>query len=293
MRPLTDVVPKPALPVLDVCLGAFGLVALVALGGRVIVNASHLPDELARCLTDPLDIAGRIELTIEKPLPYGTAGTLRSLGDLGHPVLTCNADLITDLEPATLLAQHEARGAACTLAAMAVGSGADFALEDGAATRFVDRRREPEAPGARFAGMGVFGSSALGRLPTRRPAGLGETLIPDLVASGEASLFLHDGYAYDVAGPADLLEVSELALEGNIDMPLPPPGRIVEVDGGRSYVGPGASVPEGCLGPGAVVLREASVEPGVRLERCIVWERERVAGDQRVRDAVWFGGNAL
>jgi NDP-sugar pyrophosphorylase family protein len=64
----------------------------------------------------------------------------------------------------------------------------------------------------------------------------------------------------------------------------------VEVEGGRAYVGPGASVLPDALGPEAIVLSGASVAEGARVERALVWPRERVPGGERVVDAIWALG---
>lgn len=197
LRPLTNSVPKPALPVLDLPLGAWGLAALTQVAPPVVVNASHLADRLIRAL-DALGLEGW-EAFVEEPEAFGTAGTLAALRPrIGRRVVTHNADLVSDLDVHELLAAHERGNRAATLAVAEVPSGADLKIDSGVATVFVDRRERREEVGARFIGAAVFERAALDLLPEERPAGLGETLLPELVARGEVTVHVHPGYWRDV-----------------------------------------------------------------------------------------------
>ena len=270
LRPLTDRIPKPALPLLDVPLAAWGLAGLVRVAPPVVVNASHLADRLIGAL-DGVGLPGW-RAVVEEPEAYGTAGTLAALRDqLSERVLTWNGDLLTDLDPGDLLATHDTSGAPATLAVMEVSSGADLRLDRVSVSGFVDRRREPDVAGARFMGAAVFERAALSRLPSTRPAGLGETLLRDLAGSGDLAVHIFSGYWTDVGTPEAYLGASlDLLYERAPTAPVSLPGDIVDVQGGRAYVGPGASVEAASLGPGAIVLSGAQVDTGTRIENAIV-----------------------
>jgi mannose-1-phosphate guanylyltransferase len=315
LRPLTDRVAKPALPLLDVPLAAFGLQRLFEAAPAVVSNVRHLPRSVTTALAPYVPAGHALDTLYESPEAYGTAGTLVALKDrLGPRVLTWNSDLLTDLSAVDLLASHEASGAPATIAVSEVRSGADFVLEGGRAVGFVDRRRGPDVPGGVFIGAAVFERVALDALPLARPLGLGETLLASLARAGELAVHRHDGYWRDVGTPADYLGASLDVLCGRgpeppggswpgrivaVDggrAPQPPggswPGRIVAVDGGRAYVGPGATV-AGVVGSGAVVLAGATLSAGARAERAIVWPGELVPEGAVVTDCVWFGGRAV
>lgn len=282
MRPLTDSVPKAAVPILDVPMGAWGLASLRRTVGHVVVNASWLSADVEAALG-----GADVEILQEHPEPYGTGGTLKALEPrLGERVLVHNCDLLTDLDPGRLLAAHDRSGAAGTIAVVDVPAGADLVYDDGTATRFVDRRREDRA-GARYIGVAVLERSAIVRLPDARPLGLGETLLRSLAESGELAVHVHPGYERDVGTPAALLRASLDVLEGRA--PSPPaelPGELLEVDGGRAYLGPGATAAVGSLGPGAIVLAGAAVEPGARVERAIVWRDVSLRSGREVSGAI-------
>lgn len=293
IRPLSDVCPKAALPLLDVPQGFPALLTLVARAPRLLVNLGHL----AEAATDLLQVhvIKGVEALVETPEPYGTGGTLKALlPRLAPTVVTWNADLLTDLDPTQLLTAHQRSGAAATLAVTEVSHGADFERDGERLTRLLGRWVEETGPGARFIGMAVFERSALERLPDTRPVGLAEGLLRALAGDGMLACHVHDGYARDVGNVADYLAASIDLLNENLRLEnFPTPGRFLKIDGGRSYMGPDARVEMGSLGRDAIVLEGAHVDREVFVERAIVWPNERVPAGAEVRNGVWFGGRLL
>lgn len=289
LRPLTDLVPKPALPLLDVPLGAFGLRVLTGAGRKTLVNLSHLAAAAESALAP---FAPGATWYREPDDPFGTGGTLREAyhaGLLAAEVVTWNADVIAPVDIEALVASHRESGAPATALVVAVAEGADFLVEGGRAIGFLDRRQAREAAGARFAGIGVFSlPDVLGLVPPDGPAGLGESVLGPLARRQELNVVIHPGPALDVGTPAAFLRASLGFLNGDIEGP-PPPGRVR----GGTYLGEGAEAPEECLGRGAVLLRGAVAEPGSRIESSIVFPGERVPRGSRLTGSIWVDGNPL
>lgn len=289
LRPLTDAIAKPALPLLDVPLAAFGLGRLFEAAPAVVVNVRHLPESVTAAVAPYVPGNKHLEALHEAPEAYGTAGTLVALRErLATTFLTWNSDLLTDLSAVSLVAAHRASGAPATVAVAEVPSGADFVLEGDRAVGFVDRRARGSVPGGVFLGAAVLEREVLGSLPPTRPLGLGETLLAALARAGELGVFRHEGYWRDVGTPASYLAASLDLLAGR--GPEPPGDRWPGSIAGGSYAGPGAS---GAPGPGTVLLSGSRVEPGARVERVVVWPGETVPAGTVVEDAIWFGGRAL
>jgi mannose-1-phosphate guanylyltransferase len=288
LRPLTDRIAKPALPLLDLPLGAFGLAALLQDSPPVAVNVSHLPDTVARALRVVGGARG-FELLTE-PEPLGSGGTVGDLRErVDKRLVTYNADFLADLSVAAMIEAHERAGAPATAAVEPVAGGADLELEDGRAASFIDRHEHPDRAGARFLGAAVMERDALGMIPATRPVGLAEAILRPLAEHGELAVFVHDSYALDVGTPRAYLRASLDLVAG--EGPRPPvswPGEIVDVQGGSAYVGPGAKVSPESLGPGAVLLRGASTADGARVERTVVWPHERVPAGVHLIDTVFF-----
>lgn len=287
LRPLTDHIPKPALPLLDVPLGAYGLADLEAAGGPMFVNLSPA-HELVRHALSPF--APGAEFLLELPVPYGSAGTLRCFKErFAGPVVTRNADLLTDASVLDAISAHVAGGAPATIVTQEVSEGADLISRDGRAVRFVDRRAEAAA-GDLWLGVSVLEREVLELIGPELPRDLASGLLTQLIERGEVAVVRHDGYFMDVGTIERYLAATEDVLYGRVPVKITEPGDVVEVEGGLAYVGPGASVPLHCLRAGGVVLAGAEVTDDAIVERAIVWPNERVPAGTYVTEGVWAFG---
>jgi NDP-sugar pyrophosphorylase family protein len=295
-------VPKVALPLLDIPLGAFGI-ALLAPYGPLVVNTSYLSDAVAPALV-PWGLRER-EIFFEGSVPLGTAGTLRALSErLAGTFLALNADELLDADPEALLETHRRSGATATLALAPVAAGADTLTQGERVTAFIDRRTR-SMPGMAFLGLAAYSRSVVSLIPQGR-SGIAEVVLRPLIERGEVAAHVHDGYALDVGTPFRYLQASLDLLEGR--GPEPPrrpgvhfagdrfagdrfPGRIIEVDGGRAYLGPGAAATKGSLGPGAIVLAGARVEG--RLQDSIVWPEATVGAGETLTRSIRFSTQTI
>lgn len=279
---------------LDLPLGAFSLCNLATTCPPVVVNLAHLNYVVEDAFVTFVE-NGTVELVLEEPEPYGTAGTVKALEErLGPRVVTCNTEPLTDLDVPALLDAHERAGTPATVAVSAVPRGADFELAGNVAARFVDRRRDADRPGARFIGVMVMEREVVARIPETRPIGLAETVLRPLTERGELAVHVHGGYAEDVRDLSTYLAVSQDLLAGR--GPGPPsawPGKIVDTDGGRAYVGPDVTAPETSIGPGAILLAGCHIEPRARIEHAIVWPNEAVPAGTVISNSIWALGRCV
>lgn len=105
MRPITDSLPKPLVPVAGKPLIAWHLAALARAGYReVVVNTSWLAAQLHEALGDGSAWGVSISWSDEGPVPLETGGGIfRAVPLLGPgPFLVVNADIWTDIDFAAL-----------------------------------------------------------------------------------------------------------------------------------------------------------------------------------------------
>ena len=149
LRPLTLRYPKPALPFFEGPLVRYSFALLAGAGvRRVVINTHHLADVMAR-VAEREALRHCLDLAIShEPVIQGTGGGVREarrlLGD--EPFVLLNGDSFMAFDLAAVVAEHQARGNAATLAVVPMPSGEAF----GAIEASSDGAMRGVAPAGRF-----------------------------------------------------------------------------------------------------------------------------------------------
>jgi MurNAc alpha-1-phosphate uridylyltransferase len=201
LRPLTDTLPKPLVPVAGKPLIVYHLERLAAAGFReVVVNHAHLGYLIEETLGDGRRWGLSLRYSPERPGALGTGGGIRNaLGLIGEaPFLVVNGDVWTDCPFERL---HRAP---CGLAHLVLVANpphhpaGDFAL-DGKRVRLADGKR------LTFSGVGVYRAELFAGAPEGAFA-LGP-LLRAAVARGEVDGERYGGAWFDVGTRERLAEV--------------------------------------------------------------------------------------
>jgi len=292
MRPLSDALPKPALPLPDGPVVAWPLrLAAHAGARRIVVNAWHLPDIMANALAEARIPGAEVVMSREDEL-MGTAGGLtvaRDRGLLGGdgPVLVFNADGVLDLDLEPLFQRHGQRRNRVTLGLLPhldPNRWSRVMLDpDGTVTAIL-------APGASasdrtpllYPGVMVVSRDALTDLPVG-PGGVAELLWQPACASGRLGGVVLSGSWREVGTPRGYLEVVLDHLNGRR---LVDPTATVEDSArlGCAMIGRNARVAAGAVVEDAVVAAGAEVGPEARVLRSVVLGPVTVGAHESVVD---------
>jgi NDP-sugar pyrophosphorylase family protein len=301
LRPLTDLVPKPLLPIFGKPIISFVLDHLIAYGvERFVINAHHLPDQIKQLFdakTDEQELVstgsyrGREVRVIYEPALLETGGGIRNaapmLGD--EPFLVYSGDLLTDLDLDGLVDAHVSGGQAVTLALRTTGLSTDISF-DAHAGLVVDVRQMLKSgiPGSfDFANISVWNPEAIAQIPAGKKTSFIPVLVDWIGRSGRVgAAVVEKGRWFNIGNRAEYLRIHRaIAREGWR------PGYLAEADwpapvDPSAQVGPGAEISEdswvgaNSLIESAANLRNAIAWPnsiirtGVELTRCIVAGRE-------------------
>ena len=168
LRPLTDTVPKPLVPVAGKPLIVYHLQALVKAGIRdVAINLSWLGERIKESLGDGHEYGVRIHYSEEGPVPLETGGGIfKALPLLGPaPFLVVNADVWTDIDFGSLALEDSADAHLVLVPNPAHNPRGDFALEE---DRVVEREAGREC--YTYSGVGIYRPEFFdGCLPGRFP----------------------------------------------------------------------------------------------------------------------------
>lgn len=277
LKPLTDLLPKPLVPLFHRPLIEWAMESCRAAGVRdFAINTHHLPEHWLR-LDGDWRIAGEgpaggnglpsragtwRELPFHlfhEPVLLETGGGVKNIEAwaAGESVLVHNGDIHSSLPLERLIAVHESSGHPVTLALRSRGEARHIALEG---DRAIDiRGMLGRAEGSHvFSGIYCFEPELLDLIP----AGEKISVIPaflELARQGRlGAVVLDDGDWRDLGDPASYLAAHrELALAPAIH----PDARI----------DPSATVERSVVGPGA------TVGPGARVRDCVIWPGAAVA----------------
>jgi mannose-1-phosphate guanylyltransferase len=283
LRPLTNDVPKPALPLVDRPFLAYAIEWLAGHGvDEVVLACGFLPDVLREALGDHEHAGVTITYAVE-PEPLGTAGAIRfaaeQLGErLDESFFALNGDVLTDLDLGDLARTHDERGASASIGLYPVEDSSAYGLvecdEAGRVLAFTEKTGEA-VPGEINAGAYVLDRSVLDLIPAGRAVSIEREVFPQLVGEGLCGLLL-DGYWMDIGTPERYLQASWDILEGRVETRVEPtaPGLLV---GAGATVADGAKLgPRAVLAPGCRLEPSAEVSDSVLLDGCVVGEGARV-----------------
>ena len=119
LAPLSELRPKPVMPVLGIPVIGYLLALLDSHGIReVMVNLHHLPDLLRAGVESQRPARMRVEYSPEER-PLGTGGAMRRAASFlreSDPCLVISGDMLLDLDLTKFAARHRERGNLATLA---------------------------------------------------------------------------------------------------------------------------------------------------------------------------------
>ena len=304
-RPVTESIPKPLFPFLNVPLIRGRLEGLFRLGIlEAGVNLHHLGEKIERHLRDRAADLPNLRFFPE-PEILGTAGALRNAAGwlADGDFLVMNTDTVIEPDIPTLLSGHRASGRAATL----------LVVEN----RDPDRYTPLQAEGDRISGFGVKGDSpllytgvcvmsprVLSRIPSGETALVANLWAPMLREKREEiGWLLHGGPFDDLGRPHDFLRASLEALERG--GPFPGAGgdfdatrRVLAVGGAggieasRSVVGR-AAIGRGALLSDTAVWDNAVIGDGAQIHGCLVAGGRVPAGARHSGVLLWPGQDGL
>jgi len=311
LRPLTISTPKPMLPVAGVPFLTHPLTRARAAGvTRVVMATSYQPEVFEQHFGDGSALGLELVYVTEID-PLGTGGALRNVVehlDSGpdDPVLVFNGDVLSGLDLAGLVAEHQRSGAEITLSLVRVPDPRAFGTVPtdgtGRVLQFLEKVEDPPTD-AINAGTYVFKRRQLDAIPAGRVVSVERETFPGLLAAGghmhgvlDASYWLDIGTPQAlVRGCADVvLGVAPTPVVAAGSPALVLPGAEVDptavVDGG-STVSAGAVVGADAQVTGSVLCEGARVEAGARVRASVVG-RDAVVGGGTVLDDVVVGDGA-
>ena len=277
LRPLTEQLPKPLVPIGDRSILEHIAERLARAGfDSLVLNTHWLPETFPSVLTR-LPIPAR---TVHEPEIRGTAGGIAGARHLlgSGPILLWNGDILVE-PPVAELMEQVGDGLCMAIAPRPQGMGSVGCDAMGRVVRLRGERFGEETAGGDYVGVAALGERCLRELPAKGCL-VGDWALPELRRGGRVRAVEIDGTWVDAGDRAAYLAA-------NLDW-LNRRG-LEAWCGPEALVGPGVTLRESVIGAGAQVsgkgeLYQVVVWPGAEveapLERSVVTTQSQIVSTE-------------
>jgi mannose-1-phosphate guanylyltransferase len=293
LRPLTNVLPKPLLPVFGKPLITFALDHLSQLGiEKFWINTHHLHHKFDVLASDQRYRA--LELVFEPDL-LETGGGIKNLErKIGSETfIVYSGDVLTDVAVENLLDAHLTQENEVTLALRSTGlsSVISWCSDTGRILDLFGVLKSGTEAKYDFAGISIWNPSVFGRIPENTKISFVPIIVDWLKAGGKiGGVVLEEDHWFNVGTRADYLRLHRVIAserwvpryisDSSWPMRIEPSAKVCATSRieGASYVGENCRVEDDVIIEDSILLPGSSVAIGTSLRSCIVGGADVSAG---------------
>jgi NDP-sugar pyrophosphorylase family protein len=295
LRPLTEELPKPLIPIFQKPLVTFALDHLIGVGVNRFVINTHRHPELFQNFFAERDYAGFPTALVHEPDLLETGGGIKNVeGILGkEPFIVYSGDILTDVALEPLITEHFRFGNDVTLALRRnTGLGAGVVMRGGRIVG-ISKESNPEE-NFDYANISVWNPEIFARIPASRKISFIPILIDWIKQGGRiGGTALDDGNWFNIGSRKEYLDVHRLisnkhwrpAYVKRREWPeRKASSAIVDSSAqlrGCTVVGRNCRVGADAILDDTILWPDAEIASQSRLEACIVRSRKKVTGIHR------------
>jgi len=283
LRPWTERIPKPLLPILDKSMIEHVVDVLPdSQVERVIVAAGYGVEKMREHFSG-MSLPYELKI-VEETEPLGTGGAIVNCKSYlsGDTFCVINGDLVTSLGVEEMLEFHRTNGGVATISLWEVEDPsrfgvADYRQESGKIMRFQEKPPKEEAYSNLINAGTYILEPEIFQLMPQGAHSIERDVYEDLATTGGLNGFPFKGWFVDAGTPNSFVEATKVCIaEGRFSS-----GKVFgdswfgegsenrgEVRG--SSVGPSAVVEEGVVVSSSVILEDAIIGAGSVLENCLI-----------------------
>jgi mannose-1-phosphate guanylyltransferase len=293
LAPLTDLTPKPMLPVGGVPVTLHQILKARDAGiRRIVLATSYLADVFEPYFGDGSRFDLEISYAVESEA-LGTGGGIRNAARLldsvetDAPIVVFNGDVLSAHDLARQIEFHREREADVTLYLTKVSDARAYGVvptdEDGWVEEFLEKMEVPISDQIN-AGCYIFRKSVIDSIPAGKVVSVERETFPSLLASGrKVQGFVDTGYWRDIGTPAALIAASADLITGRfVSSATSPPNS----KSGVGFIAPSARVSASAIvAEGSVVMDDAVIGDDCTISASIISEGAVIEAGAVIRSA--------
>ena len=299
LRPWTNEIPKPLLPMLDATLLERVVEGVPSdLVDEVIVAGGYKID-MIRDYFRKADVDFDVRIVPEDE-PLGTGGALGNCRDIVSGRFACfNGDIVSSLDVGMMLEQHSSMNVKGTLALWEVEDPTRFGIVGLDSTNNVTQFKEKPKPEEVFsnlinAGSYILEDDVFDIMPKGKHS-LERDVFPVLAEEGSLAGFPFEGYFIDAGTPSSWHEAVLRCIEENRF-------KTGSISGGtwhqgKNTIARNSMVQDGCFVEGDVnhstILRGARINSGAVVSNCLIGEGAVIESNAKLTNVVVGHGSVV
>jgi mannose-1-phosphate guanylyltransferase len=305
LAPLTNVTPKPMLPIANLPVTEHQLLVAKAAGiSKVVLATAYLAETFTPYFGDGSKWGIELRYALERE-PLGTGGAIRNAAELilaeiseDEPIVVFNGDVLSRHDLAAQIRLHQTSSASVTLHLVSVDDARPYGCvpfdESGQVTDFLEKMENP-ITNTINAGCYVFNPQVIQEIELGKVVSVEREVFPNLLKRGKVvQAFVDDSYWLDMGTPKALLKGSQDYV-GNNDF----------IVGDNSNISPSAKITGGsAIGNNVTIganveITSSIVRDGVKisenaiLESVFIEANTTVAEKTKAKGAYLAGGEVI
>jgi mannose-1-phosphate guanylyltransferase len=273
LRPLTDVLPKPLVPLFHEPMANYALRHCQAAGiTEFAINTHHIPEAWGNAYPDQQFNGSPLSFFHESTL-LETGGGIRNIRSFigTDPLLIYNGDILTDIDISQLIAQHEASGNVATLALRSTGENCNVNISGDHVTDM--RNLLGNAPGThQFTGIYCINPEILDLIPDEEVVSIVPAFIDLIQRQKLGAVVIDQGDWFDIGTPDAYRAVHQHLRASQTDA-IHPDAIIhpkASVDKKTCIIGPRATIPADAHLTNTIIWPDIIVPPQSHLNGAIL-----------------------
>jgi len=306
LKPLTDDLPKPMVPIMNKPLLERNMANLKKYGIHDIVISTCYK---SKYIQDYFGDGSKFGLAIEyvcEDIPLGTGGAIKKTENLyDDTFIVFNADILCDMDFTALVKFHKSKSAAVTIAVTQVENPSAYGVieydKNDYAISFTEKPKADEIKSNYInAGVYVMEPKVLMGIPGNRPVSVEREVFPELLRKGDkVAIYKGGSYWMDIGTPEKYLQTHEDIMTGKCQIAgVNFDGKSVFKDGKTiidttaKIIGPvylGNNVKIGAyttIGPNAVIGDDVWIHTGGSVVNSVLWNNVDIGNYAKMEGAV-------
>ena len=312
MRPLTDKLPKPMVPIMNKPLLERTMMNLKKNGiTEMVISTCYRPDYIKNYFGDGKLFGLDIQYIVEDT-PLGTGGAIKKAeSQFDDTFIVLNSDIVSDIDIQKMIDFHKSKKALVTIAVTEVEDPSAYGVietdANGYAVSFVEKP-EPWQASSNYinAGIYIFEPEILKEIAMDCVVSVERDTFPKILAKGnKVGVFKNSGYWIDIGNlekykqvHLDILSKKCRLLDYSPENEYMVLGRNVKIHPtarifGSAYIGDNVEIGAKAIIGNSVIGNDSSVGPESRIVESILWNNVKVSGNVRLKKTIVPTGSLI